>query len=81
MLVAQSCLTLHDPMDCNLPGSSIPRILQARVLEWIALPSSRGPFPTQGLRLHLLCLASGYFTASAPWKVHNTLYFSLFKLS
>ena len=32
--VAQSCLTLHDPMDCSLPGSSLHGIFQARVLEW-----------------------------------------------
>ena len=38
----QSCLTLGDPMDCNLPGSSIHGILQARILEWVAKPSSRG---------------------------------------
>ena len=35
--VAQSCLTLSDPMDCNLPGSSIHGIFQARVLEWGAI--------------------------------------------
>ena len=34
--VAQSCLTLHDPMDCSPPGSSIPGILQARALGWAA---------------------------------------------
>ena len=34
--VAQSCLTLHDPTDCSLPGSSIHGIFQARVLEWVA---------------------------------------------
>ena len=34
--VAQSCLTLHDPMDCNPPGSSVHGTLQARVLEWVA---------------------------------------------
>ena len=33
--VAQSCPTLSDPMDCSLPGSSIHRIFQARVLEWV----------------------------------------------
>ena len=38
--VAQSCPTLCDPMDCSLPGSSVRGILQARVLEWVALPSS-----------------------------------------
>ena len=38
----QSCLTLCDPMDCSPPGSSVHRILQARILEWVAMPSSRG---------------------------------------
>ena len=37
--VAQSCPTLSDPMDCNPPGSSIHGIFQARVLEWVPLPS------------------------------------------
>ena len=39
--VAQSCLTLHDPMDCSLPGSSIRGIFQARVLEWGAIAFSK----------------------------------------
>ena len=38
----QSCLTLCGPMDCSLPDSSIHGILQARILEWVAMPSSRG---------------------------------------
>ena len=38
--VAQSCPTLHDPMDCSLPGSSVHRIFQARELEWVALAFS-----------------------------------------
>ena len=38
--VAQPCLTLSDPMDCSLPGSSIHKILQARVLEWDAIAFS-----------------------------------------
>ena len=38
--VAQSCLTLSDPMDCSLPGSSIHGIFQARVLEWDAIAFS-----------------------------------------
>ena len=37
--VAQLCLTLSDPMDCSLPGSSVHGIFQARVLEWGPLPS------------------------------------------
>ena len=40
--VAQSCLTLSDPMDCSLLGSSIPGIFQARVLEWGAIAFSSG---------------------------------------
>ena len=39
-LVAQSCPTLCDPMDCSPPGSSLYGSLQARILEWVALPSS-----------------------------------------
>ena len=42
--VAQSCLTLHDPMDCSLPGSSIHGIFQARVLEWSAIGFSNALF-------------------------------------
>ena len=41
--VAQLCLTLSDPMDCSLPGSSIHGIFQARVLEWGAIAFSTGP--------------------------------------
>ena len=40
-LVTQSCLTLCDPMDCSSPGSSVHGILQARILEWVAIPFSR----------------------------------------
>ena len=39
--VAQSCLTLHDPMDCSLPGSSVHGIFQARVLEWVTSSFSK----------------------------------------
>ena len=42
VLVSQSCPTLCDPMDCSLPGSSVYGILQARILEWVAIPFSRG---------------------------------------
>ena len=40
--VAQSCPTLHDPMDCSLPGSSVRGIFQARVLVWVAIVFSGG---------------------------------------
>ena len=42
MLVTQSCPTLCDSLDCSLPGSSVHGILQARILEWVVMPSSRG---------------------------------------
>ena len=37
-----SCATLCDPVDCSPPGSSVHGILQAGILEWVAMPSSRG---------------------------------------
>ena len=54
LLVAQSCPTLCDPMDCSLPGSSIHGILQARILEWVAIAFSKGSSQTQGSNLDLL---------------------------
>ena len=45
--VAQSCLTLHDPLDCSLPGSSVHGIFQARVLEWGAIAFSGATFYLQ----------------------------------
>ena len=48
-------MTLCDPIDCSLPGSSVMEILQAKILEWVAMLSSRGIFPAQGLNPGLLC--------------------------
>ena len=48
VLVAQSCLTLCDPIDCSPPGSSVRGILQARILEWVAIPFSRGSSQARG---------------------------------
>ena len=42
VLVAQLSPTLCDPMDCSLPGSSVHGISQIRILEWVAIPFSRG---------------------------------------
>ena len=59
----QLCLTLSNPMDYSPPGSSVHRILQARRLEWVAMPSSKGS--SQGL-YHVpcgSCLADGFFTS------------------
>ena len=52
VLVAQSCLTLCNHMDCSPPGSSVHGIVQARTLEWVALPSPEGP-PDAGIEPHV----------------------------
>ena len=53
----QSCLIHGAPMDCTPPGSYVHGILQARILEWVATPSSRGSSLLRGLDRHLLhCL-------------------------
>ena len=46
--VAQSCPTLCDPVDCSPPGSSVGGLLQARPLEWVAIPFSRILFDSAG---------------------------------
>ena len=70
----QSCLTLCAPVDCSLSGSSVHEILEARILAWIATPSSRGIFPTQGWNLHPLCLLygqAGSLSLAPPGKPPN----------
>ena len=53
--VTKSCPALWNPMDCKLPGSSVHRVFQARILEWVAIPFSRA-LPEQGLNPCLQCL-------------------------
>jgi len=63
----QSCLTLCDPVDCSLSGSSVHGILQARILEWIAVLSSR-KLPDPGIKSEPFmspALAGRFFTTSA----------------
>ena len=52
----QSCLTLRDPMDCSLPGSVVPGIFQARVLEWGAIAFSIHWSAAAAAKLLQLCL-------------------------
>ena len=56
VLVTQSCPTLCDPMDWSPSGFSVHGILQAGILEWVAISFPQGIFPTQGSNPHLLCL-------------------------
>ena len=57
--VAQSCPTFHDPMDCTPPGSSIHGILQARVLEWVAIALSLRRLEKDSLVCPLILGAAG----------------------
>ena len=59
--VSQSCLTLYDPVDYSLPGSSIHGIFQARVLEWVAISFSRGSSQPRGWTW-ISCIAGRCFT-------------------
>ena len=63
-LVAQSCPTLCDPMDCGLPGSSIHGILWARNMERVAILSSRGSFQPRD-QTQVSCTAGGFSTSLA----------------
>ena len=58
----QNCPTLGHPVDCSLPGSSVLGIFQAKTLEWVAMPSSRGIFPTPRVRIQVPCIAGRFFT-------------------
>ena len=66
----QSCPTLQDPMDCSPPGSSVHGILQARILEWVAMPSSRGSSPPRDRTCIYFgsCVAASFFTTEPPGK-------------
>ena len=60
--VSQSCLTLSDPMDCSLPASSAHGILQARILEWVAIPFSRRSSQPKD-QTQVSHIAGGFFTS------------------
>ena len=61
VLVTQSCLIVCDPMDCSLPDSSVHGILQARILERIAILFSRGSSQPRD-RTQVSCIAGRFFT-------------------
>ena len=73
----QLCLTLWDSMDCSPPGSSVHGVPQARIVEWVAMPSSRGIFLTRGLNLCLFCLLHGQ-VGSLPLASHWEAQFSTY---
>ena len=67
VLATQCCLTLCDPMDCSLLGSSVHGTLQARILDWVAIPLSRGSFQPRNRTCVscISCIAGSFFTYGA----------------
>ena len=61
---AQSCLTLSNPMDCSPPGSSVHGVLQARILEWVAIFFSWGSSQPRD-QSSVFCIAGRFFTVWA----------------
>ena len=74
-LIIQPCPTLCNPMDYSLPGSSVHGILQARILEWVAISSSRGfSWPRDQTSVSSVsCIAGWFFTCWAIARGQNVL--------
>ena len=69
VLIAPLCLTLYDPVDCSPPGSSVHGILQARILEWVAILFPRGSsWPRD--RTPVSCAVGRFFTIWAIREAH-----------
>ena len=71
--VIQSCLTLHDPVDCSRPDSSVHGIFKARILEWVAIFSSRGiSWPRHWTPISCAsCTVRRTLYHWAAWEVHT----------
>ena len=67
--VAQLCQTLCNPMDCSPPGSSVHGTLQARILEWVAIPFSSETSPPRGWT-QVSCITGRFFTVWATGKAN-----------
>ena len=79
-VVAQLCLTVCDPMDyCSPPDSSVHGILQTRILEWVAIPFSRGSSRPRN-QTQVSCVAGRFFTSEPPGVVFPLVNYSLKKL-
>ena len=69
-LVAQSCLTLQDPVDCSPPGSSVHGVSEARILEWVAIYFSRGSSRSRG-QIHTFCTGRQILYHRAAWEASS----------
>ena len=70
VVVTQSCLTLCDPLGWCPPDSSVHEIFQARILEWVAIPFSRGP-SDPWIEPQVSCIAGRFFTICATREAHR----------
>ena len=82
----QLCPTLCNPMDCSPPSSSVHRILQARILEWVAMPSSRSSWPGYRIHVCLYLLYCGWILyplshLGSPFHIQHKLFFFYQKVS
>ena len=81
----QSCLTLSNTMGCSPPSSSVHGILQAKILELVAMPApSPGDLPNLGIEPAFLtspAVGGGFFTTSATWEAPNTSSFLQFSVT
>ena len=67
VLSLQLCLTICNPLDCSLPGASVHEVLQARILEWLAMPSSRGSsWPRDWT--HVSCIGRQVLYYNTTWE-------------
>ena len=78
--VAQLCLTLWDPVDYSLPGSSVHRILQARILEWVVMLFSRGSFQPRDWT-QVSDIAGKFFTVWATREAQRQMKWSEVKVA
>ena len=76
VLVTQLCLTLCYPMDYSLPGSSVHGFLQARILEWVAIPLSRSSLPRDQTQVSHVAdrLFTVWATREAPYETYIYIY-------
>ena len=80
----QLCPTLCNPMDCSPPGSSVHGILQARILEWAAMPSSRSSWPRDKIHVCLYLLHCRWILyllsyLGSPFHIQHKLFFFIKK--
>ena len=77
VLIPQLCPTLWDPNDCSPPGSSIYGILQVGILEWVAIPFSKGSSQPRDWT-QVSCIAGGFFTIWATREANGKI--NLYKM-